>query len=173
MSLPLPPPTTASWVTQERALSMQGSTAEVYLHGAHVVSWRNPAGKVCVAAARLPGCTAQQYACAVRPVSPPPHWRETRQLLQEILFTSEKALFCPPKAIRCAAVCLTSVAWRRRHGGGGAAQAPSRRAVPCLLQFAGVECRCASRNLASSDLWASTALHATACLRSQRRRRMR
>lgn len=25
---------------------LQGHTAEVYLHGAHVVSWKDPAGKV-------------------------------------------------------------------------------------------------------------------------------
>jgi hypothetical protein len=25
---------------------LQGATAEVYLHGAHVVSWKDPAGKV-------------------------------------------------------------------------------------------------------------------------------
>jgi hypothetical protein len=61
----------------------------VYLHGAHVVTWKDAEGRV---SAKL----THSYALAARAVvdAPPCTW------LQDLMFTSKQAIFQPPKAIR-------------------------------------------------------------------------
>lgn len=91
----------------------QGSTAEVYLHGAHVVSWKDPAGKV----RRPPAGSAQrpsetQLVCHLSDGSS----HSVSQPVQDILFCSKEAVFKPPKAIRCAAA--EKKQWPEKGPGG-------------------------------------------------------
>lgn len=88
----------------------QGASAEVYLHGAHVVSWKDASGKVRAegdggdmladtpAGRTAPACHPC-ILCAALPLqlsSTPP---------QDVLFTSRQAVFQPPKAIRWVRGC--------------------------------------------------------------------
>lgn len=73
-------------------LCLQGTTAEVYLHGAHVTSFKPFDSQV--RGAMLWGREVRQHmrqnlGCA-----------EVFSHVQEVIFVSKEAIFKPPKAIR-------------------------------------------------------------------------
>ena len=88
----------------------QGATAEVFLYGSHVVSWKAPDGKVRERERerererrRPPSARAAPPTCRLN--DPPPAQQPTRNEhtpddKQDVLFMSDKAIFAPPKAIR-------------------------------------------------------------------------
>ena len=74
-----------------KVYATQGTTVEVYQHGAHVTSWKSSTDEVSQRFFLFPVTTLTAVVCStlILPV-------------QELLFLSKQAVFKPPKAIRYA-----------------------------------------------------------------------
>jgi hypothetical protein len=147
----------------------QGASAEVYLHGAHVVSWKDPSGKV-------------RWVTRPATQAQPPRNRLALSVTVQLVATPKTATQHYPASHNMRVSVNTGHPVYQQGGRLQATQGHqvgvfSRAAVcrplaqhqqssptHCLLPhttLAGVACRCAFHSLASWARWGSTALLAT------------
>jgi glucose-6-phosphate 1-epimerase len=77
----------------------QGGSAEVYLHGAHVTSWKSAAGEVRTRRWSIER-VSRRFSRANERQTHRRTLRRAARAPQELIFVSSKAVFKPPKAIR-------------------------------------------------------------------------
>ena len=77
--------------------ALQGSSAEIYLHGAHLTSFKPADGKVPVLIT-----ASETESDDSRWLPEHASMPQLLSVLQEVIFVSKQAVFAPPKAIRCA-----------------------------------------------------------------------